>query len=751
MAKEKKDPVIIQQDADSSLYNRLQQHTLDEVQRLSGKVWTDFNVHDPGVTLMDIANYALTETDYKLRFELQDYLTTKEVCFDPIRFGLFPVEAVYTTAPVTTEDYRKLLYSHVPSLDSIWVICNNKTGGYTVRIALPPYKKSNEDDIIQQVKEVYNSHRNLCEYLEKVEVVHPEELELWAELEIEQGADPSVVLAKIYEAIHIYLSGAFHIYMPEERKLTEMSPEEWLEGSSDGLRVEIPEQKNTEYELYKRLWSVDGVHSFSTCYLMKNGMPQTDFSEGFTLKIPKSDKELKVKIRCGKTLMTIEMKKFNSHLDTYYASKERNRNRIAKNRNEACRVKGNYRDIFTHTPLACDFPLCYNLPSPEGKTTSFEAYLKLYDWINEQGLEDLKELPHLLSFDEPKDDSTLSPRKIKLFSSYLDFLDSLYGVESNPQWLKEENCYGETEIEVVVRRMEFLRHTARMTRDRAKAKNLSFTGDGLNTPTVKEWFCRLLGINSDDEHTVSNVLPGHNLRLIEKRKNKPFLDRLDALLIDEKLFNEKYVNPVSYEQTASDDEEKRKEYSRLRTELPIFNDNRISGDLFRHGLSLDNYRIVEASKGEYMLIYRNQEKEGWTNLGRTDNKEQLNTLANILRKYLLELNRDCETVYILESVLVKKEYPFHLLIVLPDWTLRFHTPRFREMCRNLLRSIIPAHISGEIYWLDEKCMQRFENGYRQLMNAIGNGDMKDYCDMLYNAIYELLQTADEKQFLDDNY
>ncbi|MFR5760047.1 MAG: hypothetical protein ACLUE2_22270 [Bacteroides cellulosilyticus] len=36
--------------------------------RLSGKVWTDFNAHDPGVTLADIANYALTEMDYKLRF-----------------------------------------------------------------------------------------------------------------------------------------------------------------------------------------------------------------------------------------------------------------------------------------------------------------------------------------------------------------------------------------------------------------------------------------------------------------------------------------------------------------------------------------------------------------------------------------------------------------------------------------------------------------------------------------------------------
>lgn len=103
-----KQPYIRQKTEDEELYSRLQKQTLTEVQRLSGRVWTDFNVHDPGVTLADIADYALTELDYKLNFPLVDYLTTKDNTFDPKRFGLFPPDEVYTTAPVTTEDYRKL-------------------------------------------------------------------------------------------------------------------------------------------------------------------------------------------------------------------------------------------------------------------------------------------------------------------------------------------------------------------------------------------------------------------------------------------------------------------------------------------------------------------------------------------------------------------------------------------------------------------------------------------------------------------
>ena len=49
-----KEPYIRQQEEGENLYSRLQKKTLEEVQRLSGKVWTDFNVHDPGVTLKSV-------------------------------------------------------------------------------------------------------------------------------------------------------------------------------------------------------------------------------------------------------------------------------------------------------------------------------------------------------------------------------------------------------------------------------------------------------------------------------------------------------------------------------------------------------------------------------------------------------------------------------------------------------------------------------------------------------------------------
>lgn len=138
---EQKDPCIIQQAEEDALYTKLQTQTLEEVQRLAGKVWTDYNVHDPGVTTGDITNHALVELDYKLGFPLTDYCVEKGGAFVPGRFGLFLPEEVYTTQPVPVEDYRRLFLAHIPELDNVRVECDLQTGGYTIKALLSPSER----------------------------------------------------------------------------------------------------------------------------------------------------------------------------------------------------------------------------------------------------------------------------------------------------------------------------------------------------------------------------------------------------------------------------------------------------------------------------------------------------------------------------------------------------------------------------------------------------------------------------------
>lgn len=716
-----KKPYIVQQDTEDALYTRLQRRTQEEAQLLSGKVWTDYNAHDPGVTLAEAANYALTELDYKLGFSLADYLSEADRPFDAARFGLFPPADVYTTSPVTEDDYRRMLLANIPGLENADVSCNPETGSYAVRIQPSPFEEGSGSELIGQVKTFFHGHRNLCEMLEAVEVIHPDTLEFEAEAEIEPGADATEVLARLYACILRYLSGR-------------------------------TEGKTTEHGLYRELRRVEGISRFRTCYLTKDGVPRTRL-DGFSLRIPKEDKDFgKTRMRCGRMTCRIVPDRFIERLKGICLTERAERGwKRLDNETYTSRPTGVWRDVYAHYPIASDLPGCYRLTPNEKLPSAFEAYTRLYDWVIRNGLAELESLPRLLSLDKEDEGALQTRNQLKLKSRYLDFLDALYGVESHPAWLSEEDSYGETLGGTVRRRTTFLRNIARLERDRSKARNL-YADDG-DTPTIKEYFCLLLGLDPDDGHTVSNVLPTHNLRLLDRRKDggkfPGITDRIDSLLIGERMMRPENVQAVGLQILAKDEEGKRREYAEMRAVLPFFNENRITGDLFRGGTRLDSYKIVRTDGDMYMLIYRHQEYGDWTNLGQDTDPKALERLANILRRFLRELNRKSETLYVVEPVLVDRGRAFEVVLVLPSWTFRFHSPRFRSKCRNLLRGIVPAHLTGKVCWLGEKGMRSFELCYHHLMHTFTDERLTGYRGDLLRAIDELTAQADEIQDLDD--
>lgn len=748
MEKDRKETYIRQEAEGENLYMQLQKQTLEEVQRLSGKVWTDYNAHDPGVTVADIANYALAELDYKLRFDPADYLTEKGGAFDAERFGLFSPEEVYTTAPVTTEDYRRLFFASVPELENVWVECDAETGGYTVSVALPPFGGADEKAVVQRIGEVYNSHRNLCEHLNKVTVVQPEELEFHAELEIEPGKDATVVLARLYALILRYLAGSVSISAPEEQAVSGLSPEEWLEGSENAVRVVIPRQQNTEYELYGKLWQVEGIRSFSTCYLMKDGEPLTDLSGVFSLKIPKDKEELKVTVRCENIPLPVHMEKFIGHLKSFYYAQIRSHATIGEGKGKDRETPmGTYRDIFARLPIAADFPLCYRL-SPDGKpSTSFEAYLKLYDGMTALGLEEVEGLPQLLSIRAEDADCPSGRDTVTLKNRYMDFLDHLYGVESNPVWLTEQDSYGETAGEAVLRRAAFLRQVARLIKNRAKARDITALESRDNVPAVKEWFCLLLGVDPDENRSVGNVLHVNSLSLHrDDEAHRELHNEMDAMLIGERMLDASQVEPVTETETPQTEKERTEQYQILHDKLDIFRNPAISGGLFRGGTRLENYRLVNVKDTEYILAFRNEEGKYWMNLEWGTDKNVLNKYANILRRFLWKLNKECETVYIVEHSLMLVPEAFTVSVVFPDWTVHFHSERFRKNFMELMRSLMPAHIKMRFYGADTATMQSFELCYSLWRRMLAQGIMKNRQDV-ETGIKNLLKSKMKKEEL----
>lgn len=323
---------------------------------------------------------------------------------------------------------------------------------------------------------------------------------------------------------------------------------------------------------------------------------------------------------------------------------------------------------------------------------------------------------------------------------YLDFLDNLYGVDSEQKWQYEFGSYGEMETEMTRRRMKFLQALPILTRDRFKAMDIMDERSVKNVAVIKQYVSLLLGFRNNEQVSVGNVLPSHNLIIMgESSKGKHFRDKLNSMLIDEKMLDEESVMPIFPNKAPSTEKEKQLRYKYIRKNLPIFNTNFISGGLFRNGINLNNYKIVELER-EYLLVFRNEEDGEWMNLGRSEDKEKLNGWANTLCRYLQELNNLCEAMYVIEKNLFIPSEPFTVTIVFTGWTARTHSPQFRNKCLQLVRSLLPAHLKMEAYWLGAQQMQYFEECYHLWRDGLDGSNTSEVQKGYQSYMMKILTT-----------
>lgn len=102
-------------------FKTLQNEAIEGIQHLAGDLWTDYNTHDPGVTILENLIFAITDICYKLGFDVQDYLVDESGKLDHEHLGLYAPEKILTTNPVTIQDFRKVLFDQVDEIENVWI------------------------------------------------------------------------------------------------------------------------------------------------------------------------------------------------------------------------------------------------------------------------------------------------------------------------------------------------------------------------------------------------------------------------------------------------------------------------------------------------------------------------------------------------------------------------------------------------------------------------------------------------------
>lgn len=101
-------------------YNFLRREGIKHIEKMGGDLWTDFNTHDPGITLLESLCYAITDLAYRTGFDMKDLLAKPGAGKDAWENIFYTAREILPGNPVTINDYRKLLMD-IKGVRNAWI------------------------------------------------------------------------------------------------------------------------------------------------------------------------------------------------------------------------------------------------------------------------------------------------------------------------------------------------------------------------------------------------------------------------------------------------------------------------------------------------------------------------------------------------------------------------------------------------------------------------------------------------------
>jgi hypothetical protein len=751
-------------------FNTLRGDGIAMLQRLCSELWTDYNLHDPGVTILEQLVYGLTDMAYRTGFDVADYLTGPDGRIDFQAQALYLPEAILCSAPLTIDDYRRLLYDAVPELDDIW-IRSVGAGLLAIDIMGIPYAGAAADEIDpraleQKVRAAYGAHRTLGEDLVQVRRVLPQPYYLDGVIELDGDAHPAEILALVLFECGQYLASGLTVQRVRDVAAAGTPPERLFTGPATlhGLvrvRPDGPGQRLvTISELTGHIQRIDGVRRVRTlalvdaqgkrctdqalvCDSTQGTYPVLPFPEPSQrwlrlqaaqgAEAPLADAAGGIRMLYEEALLELQKLQFGQRAL---------RSAHTDGRDSYPLPKGKRRNLRAYVSIQEEFPAVYGVnryglpqsatPERQAQARQLKAYLFPFEQLMANYLENLQQLPALFA-------PGAGPPGPSYFTQYLDGrqvarIEELY-IGNDPAALadrlraalagQDDACerksrlydyllamYGEAFDQAPLRR--FNQHHPGGATDgwllAAKAR--------LIRELVELGGGRAMAFDTGGarpgamlERRVAILLgcdnePGQSLG---PHQGGDPLELVDAPAhAGVARARPEGCMPVPPLPAGPDGAAAASPAVRLpRTGMPV--------DLFRAGAALAHYCLVPGD-GETRLYC---EVDGsWRRVYRHADPDTVVRMAHGMAAALATANRQCEGLHLVEHVLLRRRAGLdatghasqaaRLSIVMPAWTVRCAQPDFRYFAEETVREHCPAHLYPAFLWLAPGLMRRFE-------------------------------------------
>lgn len=432
-------------------FQSLREEGIRWTQALSGHTWTDYNLHDPGVTILEALCYGLTELAYRIDFPMADHLTGENGRIAFRQLALHEPAAVFPCRPTTVDDYRRALLDTISELDNAWIATDVATAGPDAgidglyRVAVKHADRggdaAREAAIRAQVRGVFRANRNLGEDLAAVASVAPVDCELHGEFVIGGSRPPEDILADVYDRCALAIAAGVRFrpfgWAVERGQRIEdiLNPRHTRHGVIEDEALRAAERDELFVgDLVAEVRAIEGIRAVRHLALARAGAEPTTGTlrwrareEALRLRLP-DDREMNGRVQLMRADGPVRVSA--PEVRARYDERRRGQGTHRPGRQDIALhfppPRGEHRDLRRHVSIQQHFPDVYGInerglpasatPEERAQAAQLKAYLALFERILADGAAQLHHARDLFSTDErvrrsywtqPLDDATI--------------------------------------------------------------------------------------------------------------------------------------------------------------------------------------------------------------------------------------------------------------------------------------------------------------------------------------------------------
>jgi hypothetical protein len=699
-------------------FDALRQAAIAHAQEASSELWTDFNLHDPGVTLLEQTVFALTELGYRADLPIRDLLTEADGRIDHAALALAPADACLRSAPVTRRDLE-LCLGALPEAARVTLRPDGRAGLLAARVV--PQEGVASEASEQAVRRAFAALRPLCTDLARVEIGAEVPAVLRGRLVVGHRALPERVAAAVWLRVALLLRG-----MPLAETAGEAGQGATrADAADDPMRIEgdapAPGHVGRAAHLAALRTIPDLVEIAALDLSDREGRPFPDFQP------PGEDSYLALDPLAPEGGLRVVQDGAEVPLDHARLAQEIGRLRagllaaVANRRDPADWAPppdGRHRRL-DYVPVNATLPSAYRRPPGSAEARQIAGYRSLIDAALAAATADLAHLPALFSGDAARLAANASAppdlalrnrlagpahywaeaaarhdRRHARAQRVLELLTALQGEEMPAEGrsrMDRDRPAGLRPLAALRRRERFLRALPDLHRRRGTGPDGAEPGGVLGkllcladllpaAPDAPLAALARAGLELDPQAETASV-PRDAIGLPD--------DPLD-LLVPER------PAPAG-------------DYADLAAEVPCLASGRIAPALLHAAALPESWLAAPEGLGWRLLI--DTGAGALHDAGSAPDRDAAVARANALREAFAALNRACEGAWLVEDILLRGQgtdfAPHRATLVLAGWSLRASDPAYRRHVARMIDRCAPAHCRIAALWLDPAAMADF--------------------------------------------